>query len=68
MTCFISDLTSDNHLDSLQFSFHFSSSLSRIQQCALDESGQTLKDSSKYVLMLTDLWVPNKTKMFAFAS
>lgn len=66
MTCFISDLTSDNHL-ALSLSFCTSPSLSHIKRYALDEPGLVLEGSPNHVLMLTVLWVLNKTKMFAFA-
>lgn len=66
MTCFISDLTSDNHL-ALSLSFSMSLSLSHIQGHAFDAPGLFVGDSSNYALMLTVLWVLKKTKMFAFA-
>lgn len=65
MTCFISDLTSDNHL-ALSLSF-CTSPLSHIKRYALDEPGLLLEGSPNDVLILTVLWVLNKTKMFAFA-
>lgn len=64
MTCFISDLTSDNHL-ALSLSVSFSRS--HIRGYALDEPGLFVEDSSNHALMLTVLWVLKKTKMFAFA-
>lgn len=68
MTCFISDLTSDNHLAlSLSFYMSLSLSLSHIQGYALDEPGLFMEDSSNHALSLTVLWVLKKTKMFAFA-
>lgn len=45
MTCFISDLTSDNHL-ALSLSFGMSFSLPHIQGQALDASGLFVEDSS----------------------
>ena len=67
MTCFISDLTSDNYL-ALPLSFYMSLSLALTFRDMLWMSlALFVEDSSNHALMLMVLWVVKKTKMLAFA-
>lgn len=63
MTCFISDLTSDNHL-ALSLSFSMSLPLSHIQGHAFDAPGLFVEDSSSCALMLTVCVYLKRLKMF----